>query len=229
MDQVLRARPRNVQFRHRGSCVPPCYELFKPDVNIPLARKLAETYELKSTDIVVNQQAASTHYVSFRYILTGDPFRYLDVAIGIDQIEVAFFNAANIAELIKEVGQVWKLLMEILKPAIKGNYFEVTIHCDSETSTKTFLNGRVEIDSLTSGLDINKGFSVSTKVDKVHATARIGLEVSELIADGLYVTFGFVSKDIVHNAAAFTDLFNTTLVTYRFLQTLAHIELMEPS
>jgi hypothetical protein len=226
MDQILKARPRNVQFRHRGSLVPVCYELFKPEVNVALAQKISETYDLKSTGIIVNQSAASTHYLSFRHTLLGDPFRYLDATIGIDQIEVAFFNAATVVELVTEVSRVWKIVIELLRPTIKDNYFEAILHCESESSTKTFLDKLVNIQQ--DGLDINKGFSISTKVEKIDAIARVGLEVSETISDGLYVAFVVASKKTVRNLADFAPLFETTLGTYRSLQTLAHIELEEP-
>lgn len=213
-------------FRHRGSFVPPCFELFKPDVSAPLARKLAETYDLRSTGIVVNQTAASTQYLSFRYVLSGDPFRYLDVAIGIDQMEIAFSNAATVPELIKEVSRVWNLVIEILHPTMKDNYFEATLHCECESSTKTFLDGLVDVP--TNSIDINKGFLLSTKAEKVDATARLSLEVSEVISDGLYVTFGFFSKGTIRDLATLAELFNAVLNTYRSLQALAHVEIEEP-
>lgn len=222
---VLRARPVNVQFRHRGFCVPPCYELYKPDVSANLARKLAETYNLKSTGLVVNQNSASTQYLSFRYILSGEPFRYLDAAIGIDQTEVAFANPATMGELITEVSRVWDIVTKT-QPVIRDNYFEATLHCETESSTKDFLNGLVNIQTQDS--DIKMGFSLTTKAEKVAATIRIGLEVSDFVSDGLYVIFVFASKEIVQNLAGFAELFHAVLDTYRSMQTLTHIELVEP-
>jgi hypothetical protein len=227
MDQILRARPVNVQFRHRGFCVPPCYELYKPDVSADLAKKLAETYNLKSTGLVVNQNSASTQYLSFRYILADEPFRYLDAAIGIDQTEIAFANPATMSELITEISRVWNIVTKT-QPVIRNNYFEATLHCQTESSAKVFLNELVDTQTQ-GGLDVSKGFSVTTKAEKAEAKARIGLEVSDLVSDGLYVMFAFVSKEIVQNSTGFDKLFYAVLNTYRSLQRLARIELVEPT
>ena len=87
MGGLLRATPVNIQVRHRGSFAPPRYDFFRTEVSASIAMKLAETYGLKSTGIVVNQNAASTHYLSFRYVLPGEPVlqrgpRDLDPALG---------------------------------------------------------------------------------------------------------------------------------------------------
>ena len=205
--------------------MPPCYELFKPDVTAPLARKLAETYNLKSTALLVNQNAASTQYLSFRHILKGEPFRYIDSAIGIDQIEITFSNPATISELKDEAGSLWNIVIESLQPSINENYFNATLHCESESSTKAFLNELVNIQ--TKSFDIRKGFSLWANAS--NATARIGLEVSDFIPDGLFVVFEFFSKETVRNAAAFGELFEAALNMYRSMQTLANVDLVEPT
>ena len=132
MSQVLKARPVNVQVKHRGAFVPPRYEIFKTDVSTSIAGKLAETYNLKSTGIIVNQNAASTQYLSFRYFLPGEPFRYLDASLGVDQTEIVFSNPATVAELVAEVGKVWSLVFEHLQPVITSNYIEATLHCQTD-------------------------------------------------------------------------------------------------
>src|SRR6266481_8304207 len=136
--EVLRAIPVNVQVRHRGSFAPPRYDFFRPEVGGAIATKVAETYRLKSTEIVVNQNAASTHYFSFRYVLPGEPVRYFDVSIGIDQIEIVFFNPATVAELRAEATKLWKVIFEATQPTIASSYCEATLHKQDRRQYKSF-------------------------------------------------------------------------------------------
>ena len=225
MGGILRATPVNVQVRHRGSFVPPRYDFFRTEVSASIAMKLAETYGLKSTGIVVNQNAASTHYLSFRYVLPGEPVRYFDVTIGIDQTEIVFTNPATVAELTAEVAKVWKVLFETAQPIIASNYCEATLHCKTEGSTKDFLSKLVNIQLNAPGLQ--KGFSLSAEA--ADGIARIGLEVSNSVPDGLYVAFVHVSTGSVRDIVSFEKVFDASLTAYRRLQSLAHIELMEPT
>jgi hypothetical protein len=226
MPPVLRAKPVNVQVKHRGMFVPPRYDLLKVDISVSIAGKLAETYNLKSTGIIVNQNAASTQYLSFRYFLPGEPFRYFDASIGLDQTEIVFSNPATVGELMGEVAKLWKLVFEGLQPIITSNYLEATLHCETEDSTKAFLNALVNLQSNAPGIE--KGFSLTAKTLDVDAVARISLEASDSIPDGLYVMFAFVSKGTVRDMASFKNLFDATLNTYRELQSSAQIELVEP-
>jgi hypothetical protein len=65
MAEVLKARPVNVQVKHRAGFAPPRYDLFNTEISASLAMKLAERFNLKSTGIIVNQNASSTNYLSF--------------------------------------------------------------------------------------------------------------------------------------------------------------------
>src|SRR3989338_1025351 len=225
MSQVLKARPVNVQVKHRVAFVPPRYEIFKTDVSTSIAGKLAETYNLKSTGIIVNQNAASTQYLSFRYFLPGEPFRYLDASLGVDQTEIVFSNPATVAELVAEVGKVWSLVFEHLQPVITSNYIEATLHCQTDgLSTKAFLNDLVKVQSDVPGM--HKGFSLTTNA--VDTVGRISLDVSDSVQDGLYVVFAYVSTASVQDMLSFGKLFDATLTAYRLLQGLAHVELVEP-
>ena len=227
MSQVLRAKPVNVQVKHRGAFVPPCYDLFKTDISVSIAGKLAETFNLKSTGLIVNQNAASTQYLSFRYFLSGEPFRYLDGSIGLDQAEIVFSNPATVAELMGEVGKVWSVVFENLQPIVASNYVEATLHCETDSlSTKAFLNDLVKVQS---DPELHKGFSLTVKAGGVDALARISLDVSESVQDGLYVVFAYVSRGSVRDMVSFKNLFDVALTSYRRLQTLAHIELVEPT
>ena len=189
----------NVQVRQRGSFVPPRYDFFRTEVSASIAMKLAETYSLKSTGIVVNQNAASTHYLSFRYVLPGEPVRYFDVTIGIDQTEIVFANPATLAELTAEAAKIWKVLFETAQPNIASNYCEATLHCSTEGSTKDFLSKLVNIQLNAPG--VQKGFSLSDEA--ADGAARIGLEVSNSIPDGLYVAFVHVSTGSVRDIVSF--------------------------
>jgi hypothetical protein len=225
MGEILRATPVNVQVCYRGSFIPPRYDFFKTEVSASMAMKLAETYRLKSTGLVVNQNAASTQYLSFRYILPGEPVRYFDVTIGIDQTEIVFINPATVTELKAEVSKVWKVLFETGQPIIASNYCEATLHCKTEDSTKDFLSKLVNIQLNAPGLQ--KGFSLSDEA--ADGSARIGLEVSNSVPDGLYVAFVHVSTGSVRDIISFEKVFDAGLNAYRRLQSLAQIELVEPT
>ncbi len=223
--EVLRAIPVNVQVRHRGSFAPPRYDFFRPEVGGAIATKVAETYRLKSTEIVVNQNAASTHYFSFRYVLPGEPVRYFDVSIGIDQIEIVFFNPATVAELRAEATKLWKVIFEATQPTIASSYCEATLHSKTEGSTKAFLGELVNIQ--VNAPRHHKGFLLS--VEAAREVARIGLEVSNSVPDGLYVVFAYINTGSVRDILSFEKAFDTSLALYRELQSLAHIELVEPT
>ena len=223
MPQVLRARPVNVQVKHRGALVPPCYDLFRTEVGVSIANKLAATFNLKSTGIIVNQNATSAQYLSFRYFLPGEPFRYMDASIGLDQVEIVFCNPATMAELLGEVVKVWGVIVENLHPIVASNYVEATLHCETDgLSTRAFLNDLVNVQSDVSG--IHKGFSITSKA--VDTVGRISLDVSESVADGLYVVFAHVSTGSVRDMPSFEKFFDAALTAYRRLPNSAYIELM---
>jgi hypothetical protein len=224
MASTLTAKPVNVQARYRSLLVPPKYDFYKVEVSTRLATRLAETYGLKSTDIIVNQGAASTQYLYFRYILKGEPFRYIDVYLGLDQVEVVFSNPATIPELIAEVGRVFQIVTETLAPVIKGTFFEATLHCETEDSgAQAFLNEMVRASVDTSG--IRKGFSISANFGE--DAVKLNLEISDFVPNGLYVAFALVSKSIVSDAAAHLKQFNSIWTAYRKLQDIASVEILE--
>src|SRR6267378_2371257 len=106
-----------------------CNALIDIKIGAPLAARIAQTYGLKSTDIIINQSIAHTQYLSFRYFLQGEPFRYADVLIGLDQAEVVFSNPATVLELTNEVHRALKIIGETVAPTANGTYFEATLHC----------------------------------------------------------------------------------------------------
>lgn len=208
------------------SFAPPNYSLATPEVAASLAGRFAEVFNLKSTGIIFNQNAMSTQYVSFRYIFPGDPIRYLDALIGVDQAEVFFLNPLNVSELTEGCLKVWKAMLEKSKPKIAEHYFEATLHCTTEgVSAKNFLDKFVSLQ--TTNKEIHKGFSLTSKHSEISGEARIGLEVSGSVPDGLYVTFACTSKKKVENSAGLVDLIDKTINIYRNLQPLAQIEVLE--
>ncbi|MGH8544101.1 MAG: hypothetical protein ACREX3_10835 [Gammaproteobacteria bacterium] len=217
-----------MQVKHRGSFIPPRYDLFKPDVSISVASKLAETFNLTSTGVIVNQNATSNQYLSFRYFPPGEPFRYLDASIGLDQAEVLFSNPATVPELTSEFGKIWTIVFENLRPVIASNYVEATLHCETAgLSTKSFLGDFVKINS--NAPEIHRGFSLTSKAVDDGAVSRISFDVSDAVPDGLYVVFGYVSTTSVQNMVSFEKFFNVALTSYRRLQKLASVELVEPT
>jgi hypothetical protein len=118
------------------------------------------------------------------------------------------------------------MVFEGLRPTLGDNYLEATLHCETESSTKAFLNGFVNVAPKGTD-DLKKGFSLTTKAG--NGIARIALETSDSIADGLYVMFALVSKESIQETAGLENLFKTSLNAYRTLQSLAQIEFMEPT
>ena len=226
MAEVLKARPVSVQVKHRAGFAPPRYDLFNTEISASLAMKLAERFNLKSTGIIVNQNASSTNYISFRYFLPGEPVRFFDVSIGIDQAEIIFSNPATVSELMQEVEIIWSLIFESLTPSLNDNYFEAAVHCETDgASVKAFLDSAVTVQPNAPGM--HKGFSVTNRTSET--VSKLSLDVSEPVPDGLYVAFAYVSRGIVTELASLVKLVNLALASYRSLQTIAQIELMEPS
>ena len=225
MVRTLRAKPVSVQVKCGGTFVPPRYDLYKVETSAELATKCAESYGLKSTQIIINQNSASTQYLSFRYFLQGEPIRFIDVSIGIDQAEIIFSTPANEHELISETSRAWGIIFGVLQPIIKGTYFEATLHCETvDISAKEFLNEHVFIQSDTPGM--HRGFSITSEA--VDVSARLSLDVSGSIKDGLYVVFVYVTSGNVRDMGSFEKMFSETLSAYHSLQGVADIQLLEP-
>jgi hypothetical protein len=224
MVSVLTAKPVNAQAKFRGFFVPPRYEFFKVEVSAALATRFAETYGLKSTDIIINQNAASSQYLSFRYFLKGEPLRHMDVSVGIDQGEVYFSNPATILELMTEVGRVWKIILETLTPTIQSSYFEASLHCETEKpGALQFLNDIVRVKSNES--ELGKGFSISAR--PADGAKKLSLELSDFVKDGLYVVFASVNNSVLRDISTFSGVFESTLAAYRRLQDIACVQILE--
>lgn len=224
--ELLRVKPVNVQSRYKATFFPPNYNLVKTEVSIALAGSLAEVFNLKSSNIIFNQNTMSTQYLSFRYVLPNEPIRYLDGLIGVDQAEVVFLNPASVLELKDEFMKVWKAVIEKSKPSFLEHYVEATLHCTTEGfSAKEFLEKFVNVRTET--IDVQKGFSLTVKHPEIFGEAKIGLEVSTAIPEGLYVVFGCVSKKKINDTGSLGNLIDTTISIYKKLQPLAHIEIVE--
>ena len=224
MASILTAKPVNVLCRFRSFFVPPRYDLYKVEISSALATKLAEMYGLKSTDIIVNQGAAGNQYLSFRYFFQGEPFRHMDVFIGLDQAEIVFSNPATVAELTSEVGRALKNVMEALTPVVKGAFFEATLHCETEKpGAQAFFNEMVRASS--DGPEMPKGVSFS--MERGDDSAKLNLEVSDSIPDGLYVVFAYFRKAVLPDIASFSGLFDSVLTVYRKLQSSASVQILE--
>jgi hypothetical protein len=226
--QVLRITPVNVQVRHRATFFPPNYRLVTTEIAAALAGRLAEVFNLKSSGIIFNQNAMSTQYLSLRYVPPNQPIRYLDALIGVDQAEITFLNPASASELKDECLKAWTAIVEKSKPNITDQYFEATFHCTTDgKSVAEFLDKFVNIKS--DAVEIQKGFSLTTKHPEINGEARIGLEVSTSVPNGLYVIFGFVSKRKIEDLASLKNVIDAIINVYRALQSLAHIDIVEPA
>jgi len=233
MASILTAKPINVQAKFRGQFSPPSYNLFRVEVSTTLATKLAETFSLQSVNIVINQNASATQYLYFRYFLEGEPFRYMDVTIGIDQAEVVFSNPTTIPELMSEFNKVWKIILECLSPNIRQSYFEATLHCEAD-GVKEFLNKAVQVPANASQAvrvpadagEVHRGYSITSQQNS-SLSARLSLDLSGSVKDGLYVVFAYFSMATMIDITAFSQLFNSILVSYRRLQAMGGVQLLE--
>jgi hypothetical protein len=152
--------------------------------------------------------------------------RFFDLSIGIDQAEIIFSNPATVPELMQEIEKTWSLIFESLTPTLNDNYFEAAVHCETDgASAKAFLNNIVTVQPNDAGM--HKGFSVTNRTSDT--VSKLSLDVSEPVPNGLYVAFACVSRGSVTEMASLVKLVNLALASYRSLQAIAQIELMEPN
>lgn len=123
------------------------------------------------------------------------------------------------------MARLWKVIFEVTQPTIVSSFCEATLHSRTEKSTKRFLDELVNIHA--NPPELSRGFSLS--IDVPAEVARIGLEVSNTVPDGLYVAFVYINKGSVQDILSFEKAFDAGLAAYRRLQNLAHIELVEPT
>jgi hypothetical protein len=199
------------------------------EVSTTLATQLAKAFDLQSVNIVINQNASSAQYLYFRYFLQGEPLRYMDVSIGIDQAEVVFSNPSTIPELFTEFDKLWKIILECMAPSIGNSYFEATLHCEAD-GVKEFLNDAVRVPSMTSQVEhvgeIHKGYSITWQ-QFPSDSARLGLDVSGSIQNGLYVLFAYFHMSAITDTSGLLRVLQSTLGAYRRLQRLAGVQLLE--
>lgn len=223
--EILRVKPVNVQARYRGSFSPPNYRLVVTESAASVASELAAEFNLKSTNMVFNQNTMGNQYLSFRYILPKQPIRFFDALIGVDQAEVVFSNPATISELREEYVKVLKPILEKSKPTITEHVFEATIHGTCEgAQVRDFLNRFVKFDSPPG---VEKGFSLTLKKPDTAGEVRIGLEVSTSITDGLYCSFAYLDRTKVGNLVSLNSVLDTAVNAYKESQRSAHIEILE--
>jgi hypothetical protein len=126
---------------------------------------------------------------------------------------------------MEEIGKFWKIIFASLEGSVSRSYFEAALQCDTEgVSTKKFLSDLVNVKL--AGDNMQKGFSLTLKSD--HVTARISVDISDPVPDGLYVLFAYVTDEPVETMPSFHKLFDETLAAYHHLQGLAQIKLLEP-
>jgi hypothetical protein len=231
MAGILKLKPANVQVIYRPSFSPPNYTLVRNDVALAVARQLATAFSLKSTNIAFNQNSTSGQFVSLRYVLPIIPevqLRYLDALLGVDQAEVIFVNPATILELKAENMKVWKILLDESKPIMSQHYLEAQLHCAIEEGNPAeYLNSIVTLDS---GIPpVQKGFSISIREPGINGDARIQLEMSALIPNGIYVSFACGSRSKIENLSAAEKLFDEIIALYRKIQSMAHVQILEPA
>jgi hypothetical protein len=185
---------------------------------------LAEAFNLRSSSIVFNQYSIGAQYLSFRYVPPSQPPRYFDAAIGVDQAEAVFTNPATVAELKREFLKIWTPVVEKSKAKIVEHYFEATLHGGTgSVGAKAFIDRFVKVDT-PQGAGIDRGFSLTSKHHNTLEEARLGLEVSGVVADGLHVSFACLSRTIVEDVVNLQKVMDAALKTFKDLSSLAQVE-----
>jgi hypothetical protein len=228
MISPIRITPLKPQIRYRATFVPPNYNLIKQDVSIGLATKITEVFNLKSSSLIFNQNTLSAQYLSFRYIYPNEPMRYFDASIGVDQAEFLFSSPANAAELKDGVIKVWESLFEKSKAVTTENYFEATFHslAGDAANVKHYFDDFVKVE--TDRTDFIKGFSLTVQHPELMCEARLGIEPSNALTNGLYFAFAAITKKKVKDVNSLASLIDNIISVYRDIQSLAQIEVVEP-
>src|SRR5207244_12211090 len=101
---------------------------------------------------------------------------------------------SNVSELTSQIERERKNLMESLTPVVKGAYFEATLHCETDKpGAQAFFNEMLRTSS--DGSVMPKGISFS--MERGDDSAKLNLEVSDSVSDGLYVLFAYFRKAIL--------------------------------
>jgi hypothetical protein len=110
-------------------------------------------------------------------------------------------------------------------PMVHGAYFEATLHCETERpGAQAFFNEMIRgsVDSPEKPKGVS--FSMQRGGDDY---AKLNLEVSDSVPDGLYVVFAFWKKADLPESASFLRMFESALTAYRKLQASASIRILE--
>lgn len=231
--EILQIKPVNSQVRYRATLVPPNYNVVTTDVAAALAGELAEAFKLTSRDILFNQGTLSTSYLAFRYFVSVrsaniSQFSYLDVSIGADQVEILFVNPLSASVVKEEFLKVWKPLIDKIKPRITKHYFEISLDSSTEgASANKFLDQFVAIQFEVAPKLIGKGVSLTVEYPESGAQARISLENSNSIPEGLFMFITYTLQRIVTDMVSLGDVIESAIEVYRSLQPVVHIRVME--
>ncbi|OFW15604.1 MAG: hypothetical protein A3H27_00155 [Acidobacteria bacterium RIFCSPLOWO2_02_FULL_59_13] len=228
MSELLRAIPVSVQVRYRATFTPPHYDLVLAEVATRIARNLTQSFNLRAANIVFNQNSMSTQYLSFRHVFSTEPIGYADVTMGVDQAEIVVQNPTTALQLKSLIAGAWQSIFEATKPNITDHLAEVTVQSNTEgLSVRDFFSRFVAIPGMDGS--VQPGFSLKRKQQEMNGEARISLETSIILPDGLYVGFSCTSAKSISDLEGLSGLFDMILNAYRQLQSTAQMTIVEPT
>jgi len=232
MLEKLHLRPSFGQVRYRMGTAPN-YELALPGNIARLAGKLAEVFNLKATSFVFNQNALSTQLLSFRYIFPfgapGIPLEqlpYLDVALGVDQVDLLFSNPPTLKLLRETYIRTLGAVLEVSPTIIADHFFEASLHSPPDAANiRQFFDDIVKIPT---DLPLEKGFIFSLNLEN-GARATMNLDTSLHIKGGVFIFFTYTHSMKVNGVSSISTVIDSAVHTYRKFQLAANIDIVEPA
>lgn len=232
MLEKVHLRPSLGQVRYRLGTAPN-YQLASPGNVAQLAGRLAEIFNLKATSFNFNQNALSAQFLSFRYIFPfaapGIPLTqlpYLDVALGVDQVELLFSNPPSV-QLVRETYlRTLEAIIAVSSPNITDHYLEASLHAPGDNvNIRQFFDNFVTIPTK---LPIEKGFAFSLTLEN-NARAAMNLDTSILIKGGVFIFFTYTHSVNVKDLSSIDAIIDSAVGVYREFQSVANIEIEEPA
>ncbi len=227
--EILQLKPVSGQVRYRGTLTPPNYNIAKTDVAADLGGKFGEVFNLTSRDLTFNQNTSSAAYLAFRYFISAEAnfFRYLDVSVGVDQIEALYVNPPSIAAIRETFVKVWAPVIGISRPKIAQHFFEVSIDSSAEgKSARQFLDQFVSIKLDKPHKLAGRGvvFDVDTE-----SGGRLHINCVDSVntPDGIFLYFTYTLKKLVTEMESLETILESVFGYYRQVQSMTHVNILE--
>ncbi len=232
MAENLHLKPAFGHVRYRMGTAPN-YQLAAQNNVAQLAATLAETFSLKANSFTFNQNALSTQFLSFRYVLPVEApgvslaqFPYLDVMLGVDQVELVFSNPPTVQSLRETYLRTLTPMFSVAATNALDHYFEASFHAPSDIGTvQNFFDGVVKIPTK---LPVETGFSFALTLGN-NARAAMNLDRSAVLKGGIFIFFTYTLAQKASDISAIGEIMKSALHAYREFQSVANVQLDEPT